>query len=67
MLKRNKKKQIGGVDVVTAALNMADSMDKVRDTLRNEMNELGNFSKDFNNASQPAVGVPNQTNGPPKP
>ena len=66
MLKPNKKKQIGGTDVLTAALNMIRSMDSVRVSLTNEINDLKNFSGDFNNASTPAVGVPNQLSGPPK-
>jgi hypothetical protein len=66
MLKPNKKKQIGGTDVIRAALNMVRSMDSVRVSLVNEISELKNFSRDFNNASTPAVGVPNQINGPPK-
>jgi len=66
MLKPNKKKQIGGTDIIRAALNMVRSMDNVRVSLVNEISALGNFSSDFNNASKPAVGVPNQLDGPPK-
>ena len=43
MLKPNKKKQIGGTDVLTAALNMIRSMDSVRVSLTNEINDLKNL------------------------
>ena len=65
-MKPNKKKQIGGVDVIRATLNMVRSMDYLRVSLNDEINALRNFSGDFNNASQPAVGVPHQLDGPPK-
>ena len=65
MLKPNKKKQIGGTDIIRAVLNMARSMDNVKIGISNEINDLRNFSSNFNNASTPAVGVPNQISGPP--
>ena len=52
------KKQKGG-NVLQAALGLVKSMDALRASITNEIKALGNFSSDFNKASEPAVGTPN--------
>ena len=60
-----KKKQHGGNDVVSATINLIDSMVDLGKSIFGEIKSLTNISSDINNGAAPSPGTPGQIQGPP--
>ena len=57
--------QNGGADVVSASIDMINSMIGLGKSIFTEINSITNIQSDINNGASPSQGTPNQINGPP--
>jgi len=62
---RSKVIQNGGEDVISASINMINSMIGLGQSIFTEIRSITNIQSDINNAASPSPGTPNQVNGPP--
>ncbi len=62
---RSKVLQNGGTNVVTATVDVINSMIGLGQSIFSEINSITHIQSDINNAASPSPGTPNQVNGPP--
>ena len=63
-MKKTKKNQLGGNDVIHAMGDLIHSMNELGKNIFNEVQSITHISSDINNAAS-SKGVPNQIDGPP--
>jgi hypothetical protein len=62
---RSKVIQNGGVNIVTASVDIIKSMIGLGQSIFTEIDSITNIQSDINNGASPSQGTPNQVNGPP--
>jgi hypothetical protein len=62
---KNTNKQIGGADVISASVDLINSMKTLGRTIFTEITSITNIQNDINNVASPSRGTPNVISGPP--
>jgi len=62
---RSKVIQSGGDNVISASINMINSMVGLGQSIFTEIKSITHIQSDINNGASPSPGTPNQVNGPP--